>query len=103
MAGRTAQAASHVKDTQPRSQLQVSGQLSRRRMTADVELVHAMKVVGGERRMPRVEAVERFVDLPAQVALPVMACCGGRLLWGRLLCGHGNVLPVKTADSGVFS
>ncbi|WP_369244289.1 hypothetical protein [Streptomyces sp. R41] len=89
MAGRTAQAASHVKDTQPRSQLQVFGQLSRRRMAAGVELVYAREVVGGERAMPRVEAVERFVDLPAQVALPVMACYGG-----RLLCGHGNVLTV---------
>jgi hypothetical protein len=59
-------------------------------MTADVELVHAMKVVGGERRIPRVEAVERFVDLPTQVALPVMPCYDG-----RMLCGHGNALPVK--------
>lgn len=58
-------------------------------MAAGVELVHAMKVVGGEGGMPRVEAVERFVDLPAQIALPVMACYSGRL-W----CGHGNVLQV---------
>lgn len=66
--------------------------------------------------MPRVEAVERFVDLPEQAALSVMACYGG-----RLLCGHGNILPVmgdrsvaegpewlrtvvaKKADSGVLS
>ncbi|MFC9673756.1 hypothetical protein [Streptomyces sp. NPDC056949] len=54
-----------------------------------MELVHAMKVVGGERGMPWVEAVERFVDLPTQITLPVMACYSGRL-W----CGHGNVLQV---------
>ncbi|MFI2207966.1 hypothetical protein ACH47Z_46640 [Streptomyces sp. NPDC020192] len=58
-------------------------------MAAGVELVHAMKVVGGERGMPRVEAVELFVDLPAQVSLPVMACRSGRV-W----CGQGNVLQV---------
>jgi hypothetical protein len=83
-------------------------------MAAGVELVHVVKVVGGERRMPRVEPVERFVDLPAQAVLLVMAL--GRTVavrsWERP-SGHDRsaaeapdwlrpVVP-KRADSGMSS
>jgi hypothetical protein len=48
MAGRPTQSAPHVQYTHARPQTQVLGDLLCRRMTSDVELVHAMEFVGGE-------------------------------------------------------